>query len=64
MIRLQMVNSIATMRGKVKERLRPFVAAAAGFQQRPANEEVIQENLRRYHLIYPNSFHCEVSTRS
>lgn len=54
-----MVNSIATMRGKVKERIRPFAATAAGFEQRPANQEVIQENLRRYHLIHPNSFHCE-----
>lgn len=55
-----MVNSIATKRGQVKERLRPFVAAAAGFEQRPANQEVIQENLRRYILLHPNNFHCEV----
>jgi hypothetical protein len=55
-----MVNSIATMRGKVKERLRPFVATAAGFEQRPTNQEVVQENLRRFNLLYPNNFHCKV----
>lgn len=59
-----MVNSIATARGKVKERARLFTATEVGFEQRPTNEEIIQENLRRFNLIYPNSFHCEVGFKS
>lgn len=55
-----MVNNIATLRGKVKERLRPFAAQAAGFKQRQMNQRVIQENLAKFNLIYPNSFHCKV----
>ncbi|KAF8594186.1 hypothetical protein BDV93DRAFT_179855 [Ceratobasidium sp. AG-I] len=54
-----MVNSIATLRGKVKERLRPFTAMVAGFQHCTTDQEVIQENLRKFNLIYPNSFHCK-----
>lgn len=56
-----MVNSIATLRGKVKERMRPFTAHAAGFEQRQTNQEVIQENLNRFNLLHPNNFHCKVS---
>ncbi|KAF8601015.1 hypothetical protein BDV93DRAFT_254241 [Ceratobasidium sp. AG-I] len=54
-----MVNSIATLRGKIKERLRPFTASVAGFQQCTTNQAVIQDNLRKFNLIYPNSFHCK-----
>ncbi|KAF8602242.1 hypothetical protein BDV93DRAFT_509480 [Ceratobasidium sp. AG-I] len=53
-----MVNSVATMRGKVKERVRPFTATTAGFQQRQMNQQVIQENLNRFNEIYLNNFHC------
>lgn len=59
-----MVNNIATLRGKVKERVRPFVATAAGFEQRPTNQEVIQENRRKVNLLTPNNFHCLVSLAS
>ena len=56
-----MVNNIATLRGKVKERMRPFASHAAGFKQRQTHQRVIQENLAKFNLIYPNSFHCKVS---
>ncbi|KAF8596096.1 hypothetical protein BDV93DRAFT_563645 [Ceratobasidium sp. AG-I] len=54
-----MVNSIATLRSKVKERLHPFTASVAGFKQCTTNQAVIQDNLRKFNLIYPNSFHCK-----
>jgi hypothetical protein len=56
-----MVNNIATLRGKAKERLREFVAKVSGLQQRLRDQNVIQENLNRFNEIYPNSFHCAVS---
>ncbi|KAG9093018.1 hypothetical protein FS749_015245 [Ceratobasidium sp. UAMH 11750] len=54
-----LVNNIATVRGKARDRCCPFTITAAGFQQSLTNQQVIQENLRRFHLIYPNSFHCK-----
>ncbi|KAB5588160.1 hypothetical protein CTheo_8399 [Ceratobasidium theobromae] len=54
-----MVNSIATLRGRVKEHLRPFAANAAQFQQNVIDQCTIQENLRRFNLLYPNNFHCK-----
>lgn len=57
----QMVNNVASLRGRVKERVRSFVESEAGFKQDMKNQEVHQENLRRFNLRYPNSFHCKVS---
>ncbi|CEL59040.1 LON domain serine protease, putative [Rhizoctonia solani AG-1 IB] len=60
-----MVNSIATARGKVKERLREFVARVAGFRHTTNNQQTIEENLIRFNRLYPNSFHCKtVNPRS
>jgi hypothetical protein len=56
-----MVNSIATLRGRVKERLRPFTTDAARFRQNLTDQCTIQENLERFNLIYPNNFHCKVT---
>ncbi|KAG9099405.1 hypothetical protein FRC07_010524 [Ceratobasidium sp. 392] len=55
-----MVNYLATLRGKVKERLRPIVAEVHGFNHRIAGQQDIQDNLDRYNLVYPNTFHCKV----
>lgn len=54
-----MVNNIATLRGKVKERARPFTATAGGFQQSMNNQGTIHENLKRFSTLYPNNFHCK-----
>ncbi|KAB5588225.1 Formin-like protein 20 [Ceratobasidium theobromae] len=56
-----MVNNLATLRGKVKERMREFVATVSGFHQRLRNQQIIQENLDRFNKLYPNSFHCQSS---
>ncbi|KAF8601918.1 hypothetical protein BDV93DRAFT_509755 [Ceratobasidium sp. AG-I] len=53
-----MVNYLATLRGKVKERLRPIVAEVHGFNHRIASQADIQDNLDRYNLAHPNTFHC------
>ncbi|KAF8600370.1 hypothetical protein BDV93DRAFT_510967 [Ceratobasidium sp. AG-I] len=53
-----MVNYLATLRCKVKERLRPIVAEVHGFTHRIANQQDIQDNLDRYSLVHPNTFHC------
>lgn len=55
-----MANNIASLRGRVKERVRPFVMDTAGFKKNRRNQEVIQANLDRFNLIYPNGFHCKV----
>ncbi|KAG9075425.1 hypothetical protein FRC06_010091 [Ceratobasidium sp. 370] len=54
-----LVNNIATVRGKTRDRCCPFTVTAAKFQQNLMNQQIIQENLRRFHLIYPNTFHCK-----
>jgi hypothetical protein len=59
----QMSNNIATLRGRVKERMREFAATVAGFRQKLANQQVIQENLNQFNEIYPNSFHCKVNKK-
>ncbi|CAE6370490.1 unnamed protein product [Rhizoctonia solani] len=56
-----MVNNIATLRGKVKERLREFVARVSGFQQNLRDQNAIQNNLQRFNELYPNSYHCRSS---
>ncbi|KAF8598167.1 hypothetical protein BDV93DRAFT_512697 [Ceratobasidium sp. AG-I] len=53
-----MVNYLATLRGKVKERLRPIVAEVHGFNHRITSQADIQDNLDRYNLVHPNTFHC------
>ncbi|QRV95466.1 hypothetical protein RhiJN_23484 [Ceratobasidium sp. AG-Ba] len=60
-----LVNYLATLRGKVKERLRPVIAEIHGLQQRIATQEDVQHNLDAYHQAHPNSFHCaSMSPRS
>ncbi|CAE6459674.1 unnamed protein product [Rhizoctonia solani] len=54
-----MVNSIATARGKVKERLREFAARVAGFQHITKNQKIIEKNLICFNRLYPNSYHCK-----
>ncbi|CAE6403487.1 unnamed protein product [Rhizoctonia solani] len=56
-----MVNNIATLRGKAKERLREFTARVAGFKQTSRNPAVIQKNIALFNMLYPNSFHCKTS---
>ncbi|KAG9094268.1 hypothetical protein FRC06_010997 [Ceratobasidium sp. 370] len=53
-----MVNYLATLRGKVKERLRALIAEIHTLRHRISSEEDIQHNLDAYNLAYPNSFHC------
>ncbi|KAG8685851.1 hypothetical protein FRC08_012878, partial [Ceratobasidium sp. 394] len=57
-----MVNYIATLRGKAKDRLRPIVAHIHKLQHRIASQEDIQRNLNIFNLVYPNSFHCTTYT--
>ena len=56
-----MVNNIASLRGKVKERLRDFIARVHGFNQNLRKETEIIRNRDLFDSIYPNSFHCLVS---
>ncbi|KAG8716828.1 hypothetical protein FRC08_008739 [Ceratobasidium sp. 394] len=53
-----MVNYLATLRGKVKERLQPIIAFHHGLNHRVTNQQEIQNNLDAYHLAWPNTFHC------
>ncbi|KAG8793368.1 hypothetical protein FRC12_002888 [Ceratobasidium sp. 428] len=55
-----LVNNLATARGKAKEFARPFTAQSAGFEQNLTHQQVIQENLNKFNLLYPNNFHCRV----
>ncbi|KAG9101533.1 hypothetical protein FRC06_002951 [Ceratobasidium sp. 370] len=54
-----MVNYIATLRGKIKERLRPVAVEVHGFQHRITSQQDIEDNLDRFNLAHPNSFHCK-----
>ncbi|GAB1528370.1 hypothetical protein RhiTH_011564 [Rhizoctonia solani] len=54
-----MVNNIATLRGKTKERLREFVESVCGFEQSLTNQNIIRKNLGIFNKIYPNTFHCK-----
>ncbi|KAG9094155.1 hypothetical protein FRC06_011110 [Ceratobasidium sp. 370] len=58
----KMVNYLATLRGKLKERVRPIVGPSRGFNQCVATQQDIQDNLDLFHELHPNSFHC-TSTR-
>ncbi|KAF8670469.1 hypothetical protein RHS04_08598 [Rhizoctonia solani] len=54
-----MVNNIATLQGKTKERLRKFVESVCGFEQSLTNQNIIRKNLGIFNKIYPNTFHCK-----
>ncbi|KAJ1299967.1 hypothetical protein OPQ81_003816 [Rhizoctonia solani] len=56
-----MVNNIATLWGKVKEHLHKFVTRVSGFQQNVRDQNAIQNNLKRFNELYPNSYHCQLS---
>ncbi|KAG9084998.1 hypothetical protein FRC06_003774, partial [Ceratobasidium sp. 370] len=53
-----MVNYLATLRGKMKERVRPIVGPLRGFNHCVATQQDIQDNLDLFHELHPNSFHC------
>ncbi|KAG8720796.1 hypothetical protein FRC08_018132 [Ceratobasidium sp. 394] len=53
-----MVNNLATLRGKVKDHLRPLVAHIHALERCIESQQDIQNNLDIFHLVYPNSFHC------
>ncbi|KAG8706215.1 hypothetical protein FRC08_001208 [Ceratobasidium sp. 394] len=53
-----MVNNLATARGKIKDVMRPFVENTHEFVHRLLDQQMIQENLNRFNLLYPNNFHC------
>ncbi|KAG8794670.1 hypothetical protein FRC12_022565 [Ceratobasidium sp. 428] len=53
-----MVNYLATLRGKVKDRLRSLIVHLHGFRQRIRTQADIQYNLDLFDQLYPNSFHC------
>ncbi|KAG9078908.1 hypothetical protein FRC06_008110, partial [Ceratobasidium sp. 370] len=57
-----MVNYLATLRGKLKERVRPIIGPLRGFNQCVAMQQDVQDNLDLFHELSPNSFHC-TSTR-
>ncbi|KAF8754468.1 hypothetical protein RHS01_06101 [Rhizoctonia solani] len=54
-----MVNNIATLQGKTKERLRKFVESVCSFEQSLTNQNIIRKNLGIFNKIYPNTFHCK-----
>lgn len=56
-----MVNNIATLRGKAKERTQPPLHYGYGFRQPAVTDEDTQFNLNLYGRIHPNIFHCTVS---
>jgi hypothetical protein len=58
-----MVNYLATLRGKAKERLRPIVPEIHELQHRVASQQDVQDNLDAFNEAHPNSFHCAVSPR-
>ncbi|KAG9094990.1 hypothetical protein FRC06_010253 [Ceratobasidium sp. 370] len=53
-----MVNNVATARGKSKELMHPFVENVHEFVHLLLDQQMIQENLNRFALLYPNNFHC------
>ncbi|KAG9087126.1 hypothetical protein FS749_003142 [Ceratobasidium sp. UAMH 11750] len=53
-----MVNNLATARGKAKELMRPFTESVHQFVHRLLDQQMIQENLNRFNLVYPQNFHC------
>jgi hypothetical protein len=58
---MQMVNSLATLRGKVKELLRPIMQFGYRFLKPATTAKSINHNLNIYSQIHPNRFHCAVS---
>ncbi|QRV72595.1 hypothetical protein RhiJN_14949 [Ceratobasidium sp. AG-Ba] len=53
-----MVNYIATLRGKVKEKVRMIVEIVYEFDGRIVTQQDIEANLDRFNEIHPNTFHC------
>ncbi|KAF8594584.1 hypothetical protein BDV93DRAFT_565269, partial [Ceratobasidium sp. AG-I] len=60
-----MVNNLASLRGRVKEYLRPVIVTGYGFKRFAVSQEDIQFNRDLYATLCPNNFHCtEFSPRS
>ena len=55
-----MVNNLASLRGRVKEYLRPVIVTGYGFRRFAVSQEDIQFNRDLYAVPYPNNFHCTV----
>ncbi|QRV91330.1 hypothetical protein RhiJN_19348 [Ceratobasidium sp. AG-Ba] len=53
-----MVNYIATLRGKVKEKIRAIIEIVYEFDGRVVTQDDIWSNLDRFNEIHPNTFHC------
>ncbi|QRV79822.1 hypothetical protein RhiJN_07837 [Ceratobasidium sp. AG-Ba] len=53
-----MVNYIATLRGKTKEKLRSIIEIVYEFDGRIVTQDDIWANLDRFNEIHPNTFHC------
>ncbi|QRV97814.1 hypothetical protein RhiJN_25833 [Ceratobasidium sp. AG-Ba] len=53
-----MVNYIATLRGKVKEKIQAIVEIVYEFDGRVVTQDDIWANLDRFNEIHPNTFHC------
>jgi hypothetical protein len=56
-----MVNSLATLCGKIKEVLRPVMQYGCEFLKPATTPKAINHNLDIYAAIHPNRFHCLVS---
>ncbi|CAE7088915.1 unnamed protein product [Rhizoctonia solani] len=54
-----MVNNIATLRGKVKERMREFVATVSGFKHNMLKQSEILKNIAIFNKLYPTGFICK-----
>ncbi|QRV78996.1 hypothetical protein RhiJN_07011 [Ceratobasidium sp. AG-Ba] len=53
-----MVNYIATLRGKTKEKLRAIIEIVYEFDGSIVTQDDIWANLDRFNEIHPNTFHC------
>ncbi|KAG9081919.1 hypothetical protein FRC06_005331, partial [Ceratobasidium sp. 370] len=53
-----MVNNLATACSKAKEILRLFTESVHEFVHCLLDQQMIQENLNKFNLLYPNNFHC------
>ncbi|KAF8598913.1 hypothetical protein BDV93DRAFT_512069 [Ceratobasidium sp. AG-I] len=53
-----MVNNLATLRGRVKDRMRPVIQEGYGFRPFAVSQEDIQYNRELYARLTPNNFHC------
>ncbi|KAF8760052.1 hypothetical protein RHS01_02173 [Rhizoctonia solani] len=53
-----LVNYLATLRGKSKDRLRPIIPNIHPFLHRIATPHDLQANIDVYNGLHPNGFHC------